>query len=407
MDKKQIDTFLQSVEQELFKDIIPFWLKHGPDLQFGGFTGEMSNDLQVPSRPQKGLILNARLLWTFSALYRFTEDSSFLNMAERAFDYIFSHFWDEKYGGAFWLCDFKGKPQDEKKKTYGQAFLIYALAEYVMATNKLKALDQAKKLFELVEQHAFDKKNKGYIEAFERNWELGEDIRLSEKDMNEKKSMNTHLHLLEAYTHLCRVWKHKKVEQKLEELINIFLDHIIESTSFHFKLFFDETWQCKSDVISFGHDIEGTWLLCEAADILGKSSLTNKVHDRALKMTKAVYEQGLDRDGGLFYEARGQKIIDTDKHWWPQAEAAVGFLNAYELSGNIGYFDAAFKAWEFIDNVLVDKKYGEWFWRVSQDHKPYLEEPKISPWKGPYHNSRTCMELITRLHHIEKQQFLA
>jgi mannobiose 2-epimerase len=216
-------------------------------------------------------------------------------------------------------------------------------------------------------------------------------------DQDEKKSMNTHLHLLEAYAALLRNHEHSTVRLRLRELIEVFLNHIVDPKTHHFLLFFDEEWRTQSDKVSFGHDIEGSWLLCEAAEILGDTALLESVRAVGLSMAQAVYDQGLDTDGGLLYEAGPTGIIDSDKHWWPQAEAVVGFLNAHELSGRQYFRDAAERSWAFIEEHIIDREHGEWFWLVSKDGVPAAERDKVGPWKCPYHNSRACFETMERL----------
>ena len=402
INKEQIDSFLKSTQNELEQEILPFWIKNCQDDEYGGFIGWMSNDGTITKDTPKGLVLNARILWTFSATYRTEKNNEYLEMAKRAYDYLMQNFVDKKFGGAFWLLDHTGKPSDYSKEIYGQAFLIYGLSEYYLATGDSAALEKAKELFYLIEKHCHDDANKGYFETFSRDWKAAEKAVLATGNPREKKTMNTHLHLLEAYTNLYRAWKEEKLQARLIELIEIFQKHIIDSETFHFKLFFDEKWHSTSNIVSFGHDIEGSWLLCEAAEVLGQPEKIHEVETIALKMAQAVYEQGLDGDGGLLYEGQAGKITDTNKEWWPQAETVVGFLNAYQLSGprsNRGehFFTAAFKCWEFIQQHIVDKTHGEWFWRVARDGTPDLKEPKVSQWKCPYHNARACLETIRRL----------
>ena len=402
MIKKDIEAFQKRVRSELYENIIPFWQKHTVDNEFGGFAGHVGRDLVKDKHASKGLILNARILWTFAAMYRFDADPKHLELAKRAYDYLNRYFWDTQFGGVFWQVDYRGQCVDDSKKIYGQAFYIYALAEYYLATKDAGALDRANEMFELIERHSFDKANTGYFEICNRDWTIAEGARLSDKDMNEKKSMNNHLHIIESYTNLYRCQQKPKVKEGILGLIDNFTRHIIDRKTFHFNHFFDELWRPKSDSYTFGHDIEGSWLLYEAAEILEKPALKKEVADIALKMAEVVRKEGLDKDGGLLYEGRQGKIINSDKEWWPQAEAVVGFLNAYQLSGKEYFLQAALNSWNFIDRCIVDHEGGEWFMKVSRDGSPDLKDPKVSEWKCPYHNTRTCLEIIHRLKAIDK-----
>jgi mannobiose 2-epimerase len=256
-------------------------------------------------------------------------------------------------------------------------------------------------LFDLIERHAHDSKHGGYIEVCRRDWsEAGAEARLSDKDMNEKKSMNNHLHVLEAYTNLYRAWPEPRVAERLRELIQLFEQRILDAGTLHFHHFFDETWRVRSDTYTFGHDIEGTWLLCEAAEVLGDAALLKRVQAVALRMAEVALREGMDADGALSYEGKNGKVIDPGRECWPQAEAVVGFLNAFQLSGDAKYFAAARRVWDFIENRLVDRVHGEWFWRINADGRPDLKLPKVSEWKGPYHGSRACLETLHRLRAI-------
>ncbi len=393
----------ERVERELREDILPFWLKNAVDVQYGGFRGQIANDLTMDGLADKGLILNARILWTFAKAYRFYGDEVYLSAAERAYGYLLRHFWDEKFGGVYWMVDHLGNPADTKKRIYGQAFTVYALTEYAAASGRKESLEKAIELYRLVERASHDEQNGGYFETYERDWTLAVDQRLSEVDMDEKKSMNTHLHALEAYANLLRVWKDEGLRQRLRELVRIFLDHIIDRTTRHFRMFFDEAWHDHSDRNSFGHDIEGSWLICEAAEVLGDNAILEEVRKEAVRMAQAVYEEAIDEDGGLLYEGRAREIIDGDKHWWPQAEAVVGFLNAFELSGKEHFLKTAERSWEFIEKHIVDQERGEWYWMVSRDGTPNNEKEKVGPWKCPYHNSRMCFEVMERVDKLVEQ----
>jgi cellobiose epimerase len=395
--EQHLSDLKQRVEKELLSNILPFWLKYTIDEEFGGFHGQITNNLVIDPKADKGLILNARILWTFAKAYSVYGQDIYRETANRAYDYLVQHFWDKEFGGLYWMLDHLGDPVDTKKRIYGQAFTIYALAEYHLATHNQEALMRALRLHDIVEKTSRDTRHGGYFETYERDWTLALNQQLSEVDMDARKSMNTHLHMMEAYANLARAWDNTSLRQCLRDLVEIFLNHIISPKNHHFLLFFDEDWTPKSDVVSFGHDIEGSWLLCEAAETLGDPELLDKAQKEAVRMAQAVYNEALDSDGGLLYEAENGKIIDSDKHWWPQSEAVVGFLNAFQLSGKVHFRDAAARSWDFIDRFIVDHKNGEWFWKVSREGIPSDEKYKVDPWKCPYHNSRTCFEVMARL----------
>jgi mannobiose 2-epimerase len=386
-----------SARRELLEDILPFWRRHTVDERRGGFIGQMSNDLHIQDDAPKGLILNARILWTFSAAYAYTQDDQDRALARRAYEYLTDHFLDREHGGYFWELDPGGAVRDDKKKIYGEAFCLYALAEYYRVFGDPRALEQAARLFELIEARAHDDRYGGYFEVLSRDWQPCADMRLSDKDMNEKKSMNNHLHVLEGYTNLLRVCRYQpQLDTRLRELIDLFRRHILNCRQTHLQHFFDEAWTPRSDSYTFGHDIEGSWLLCEAAETLGDHRLMTEVQSMAIRMARAVLVEGLDADGGLLYEARDGRIINPNKEWWPQAEAVVGFCSAWQLTGEDAFQEAAVRCWQFVQDHVVDHEHGEWFWCIRPDGTPDPTQPKVSLWKGPYHNGRCCLQIIHR-----------
>lgn len=384
----------EEMRAELIHGILPYWMGRMVDVEQGGFYGQIDGADRIIGGAGKGGILNARILWTFSSAYRVQPDSAYLHMAERAYGYALKYFFDEEIGGTYWLVNADGSPADTKKQIYSQAFFIYALTEYHMASGNEEALAKAKELFHLIEQHSRDTQQGGYFEAYSRDWQLLDDLRLSEKDENEKKTMNTHLHILEAYTNLYRVWKDPRLKEALEALILIFADHIIDTRTGHMNLFFDEQWTRKGTIDSYGHDIEASWLLYEAAQVLGDPALLLRVESLSMQLVQTTVREGLQSDGSIWYETDTRRgHTDTDRHWWPQAEAAVGFMYAWKLSGDAAYLDKSAATWQYISAHLIDRAHGEWYWSI-RDGKPNLAEDKAGFWKCPYHNSRMCIEII-------------
>jgi mannobiose 2-epimerase len=385
------------VKEELTNNILPFWSKKMTDHENGGFFGRIDGNDRLISNADKGGILNARILWSFSSAYLQEKNPAYLEMATRAKNYILEHFFDAESGGTYWTISFDGKPVDTKKQIYSQAFFVYAFTEHYRASGDESSLQTAIGLFQIIEKYSFDPELNGYFEAYSRDWVLLEDLRLSEKDANEKKTMNTHLHILEAYTNLYRVWKDEKLGRQLRNLILIFTEKIVNQKTRHLNLFFDENWNSKSEIVSYGHDIEASWLIDEAARVLGDPDLLAKVQSICIGIAEAACE-GLQPDGSMVYEKDNSTgHLDKDRHWWVQAEAVVGFLNAWELTGNSEWLDKVQNGWKYISENLVDRAEGEWFWSISDEGVPNRKEDKAGFWKCPYHNSRMCLEMITRV----------
>lgn len=390
------------IERELRENILPFWVRHALDREKGGFHGKIGCDGSIDRESPRASVITSRILWTFSAACRLV-DAEYRATADWAYDYIVKKFWDAEYGGVYWMLDHKGNPLSLRKQIYAQAFAAYAMAEYFRATGKPESLEFAQRLFRLIEDHSRDAVWKGYLEARGRDWSALEDMRLSEKDLNSPKSMNTHLHVMEAYTNLLRVWRDPELQARQKELLEVTMDSIVDNATGHFKMFFDNRWNSLSDHVSFGHDIEGSWLILEAAEVLGDAALVHRARKVAVRMAQTVYDEGLDKDGSLFYEADSKGVmIDPKKHWWAQAEAVVGFYNAYRLSGQEHFLNQSYRVWEYIEKNIVDRVHGEWHAKLSPQGVPYLEKDDpdaclVGPWKCPYHNSRVCYEMMERL----------
>ncbi|QHS55509.1 N-acyl-D-glucosamine 2-epimerase [Mucilaginibacter sp. 14171R-50] len=394
--KDQQATYEKELTAEL-ANILNYWMANTVDEQYGGFYGRIDNDNHVIADSPKGAVLNARILWSFSAAYNLDPDKRYLAMANRAYQYILKHFIDAEFGGVYWSVDHLGNPLDTKKQVYASAFTIYALSEYHKASGAVEAKDYAVELYRVLVDKSYDTQRTGYLEAFTKEWQPIADLRLSAKDANEKKSMNTHLHVLEAYTTLYSIWPDGGLRIQIQTLINNFLDHIIDSETNHLVLFFDEDWNKKGNTVSYGHDIEATWLLLEAAEAVEHHELIEKIKQICIKISDAT-KQGLDTDGGLWYEyepAEGHLI--KEKHWWVQAEAMVGFYNTWQISNNKEYLELSLRNWAFVKQHILDIQNGEWFWGVYADGNVMQTEDKAGIWKCPYHNSRACIELIKRI----------
>jgi mannobiose 2-epimerase len=392
----QLDIYKKELLDELSR-ILKFWADVTPDGANGGFYGKIDNNNHVTADAPKGSVLNARILWTFSAAYNHKADPLYLQMANRAYQYISDYFIDDDQGGVYWSVDYKGSPLDTKKQVYAIAFTIYALSEFYIASADEDVKQKAIDLFYILVEKSYDPVQTGYFEAFTKDWKPIADLRLSAKDANEKKTMNTHLHVLEAYTNLYRIWPDKSLKEHIFSLLNNFSNYFINDDTHHLKLYFDEEWRGKSSLVSYGHDIEATWLLLEGAEVIGDEVMAEKIKKASVKIADATIK-GLDTDGGLWYEFEpANDHLIKEKHWWVQAEAMVGFFNTWQISGDEKYLNASVKTWEFVKNKILDKEKGEWFWGINQDGKIMQGEDKAGAWKCPYHNSRACMEIIKRI----------
>ena len=423
-----VDAYKMKAEMQdvLKKNILHFWMTQMVDEEHGGFYGRMDHSGTLHPDAEKGAILNARILWSFSAAYRVLGNPEYLAMATRAKDYIIDHFIDPEYGGIYWSVDYKGQPLDTKKQFYAIGFAIYGLTEYARATADREALDYALQLYDCIEEHAFDRVHNGYIEACTRAWGKIEDMRLSELDANYPKSQNTHLHIIEPYTNLLRCLKelHAQescdyvpvlgsvlpigitipvetivaVETSLRNLIDIFTEKILNPETCHLDLFFEMDWtRGAGHLESYGHDIECSWLMHEAALVLGDKKLLAKVEPIVRKVAKAS-EKGLRPDGSLIHEANlDTGHVDDDLHWWVQAENVVGCFNLYQYFCDESALEKAVRCWDYIKSQLIDYDHGEWYWSRHSDGSLNTSDDKAGFWKCPYHNSRMCLEIIERI----------
>ena len=416
----------QEMQDVLQNNILRFWLEKMQDRENGGFYGRIDGQGVLHPDAEKGAILNARILWSFSAAYRVLGKQEYLDTATRAKDYIIDHFIDKEYGGVYWSLDYKGNPLDTKKQFYAIGFVIYGMSEYARATGDREALECALQLFDCIEEHAFDREHNGYIEACTREWGEIADMRLSELDANYPKSQNTHLHIIEPYTNLLRAIRELQATQScdyvpvlgsvlptgiavpdsslltlhssLKNLIDIFTDKILNPETHHLDLFFDMDWtRGAGHLESYGHDIECSWLLHEATLVLGDEEVLKKV-EPIVQMVAKASEKGLRPDGSMIHEANlDTGRVDDDLHWWVQAENVVGWYNVYQYFGDEAALDKAVRCWEYIKTQLIDYENGEWFWSRHSDGTLNTVDDKAGFWKCPYHNSRMCLEIMERV----------
>lgn len=404
--EERIAIMKQEMEDVLHNNILRFWLDKMQDMEHGGFYGQMAGDGTLVKTANKGGILNARILWSFSAAYRVTRRKEYLDAATRAKDYILQYFVDKEYGGTYWELDYMGNPVDTKKQFYALGFMLYGLSEYVRVTNNEEVLQQAIDLYHCIEEHSLDKQYNGYIEAQTCTWQPIADMRLSELDANYPKSQNTHLHIIEPYTNLYRCLKeidHKdttlmrSVEASLRNLISIFTDKILNPETHHLDLFFENDWtRGAGHLESYGHDIECSWLIHEAALVLGDKAVLSKVEPIVQLIAKAS-EKGLNPDGSMIHEANldtGTK--DDNLHWWVQAENVVGWYNIYQHFGDESALDKSLRCWQYIKDNLIDYEHGEWYWSRDAQGGLNTTDDHAGFWKCPYHNSRMCLEIIER-----------
>ena len=399
-DFKRIEAFRDEVAADLTDNLLPWWSEKTPDYVNGGFYGRIDMNDSVYAEADKAGVLNSRILYTFSAAYRVTGDTSYLRIAARAKDYCIEYFIDKEFGGAYYSIDYKGVPKNTVKHIYTNCYFIYGFAEYARATGDREALEAAKSIFELFEKHAFDREYNGYFEEFNREWERVHLRMLGTADIDDK-TQNTTMQILLAYTNLYRVWQEERMAERLRNLVELFLDKIINPETYHLYYIMDRYLNnISDDRVSNGHDIELAWFLRDAALLLDDPQLLKRVEDASVKMAEAV-EEAIQPDGSLL------NIIRTgseNRSWWPQTEAIVGYFDAWEISGDEKFLDIAINNWNYTRDHFIDRINGGWFSRVNADGEASGDKAASSGGICPYHNGRMSMEIMERVERLQRRK---
>lgn len=392
-DTQGLLTLAGKARTELLGNILPFWLRY-MDMEAGGFQGYVGNDGGVRLGAPKGLVAQARFLWTYSAAYRRLGAADYLRAARQAYSFLRGGLYDGEGGGFFWAVDADRRPGFTEKVIYGQAFAIYALAEFYLATGELEALDMAMACFRLLEASARDRRGGGYAEACDRSFSAPIDFKLSPVDIRCAKSMNTNLHVLEALSTLTVASGSPEAMEALEAQTLVYAERAFAGKD-NLSLYFNANWQSLSDHVSYGHDIESCWLLSEACQIVYGAAWPEAIRRRILSASYASLG-ALNHYGGSLPNELHAGHLDSARIWWVQAEAAVGYVNAFKLSGDERFLEAAGRVWDWIERYQRDNGGGDWFWSVDASGRPDLSREKGGMWKTCYHNGRACMEIMER-----------
>lgn len=389
-------TFVEEIKEHLTGSLIPFW-EGMKDEEYGGYFGYMDYDGKIRKEYEKGCILNSRILWFFSNAYMELKTENLKKDADHAYEFMKKYCLDREYGGVYWSVTYDGKTADDTKHTYNQAFAIYALSSYYDAVKNEEALQLARQLVELIGEKCTD--NLGYLESFSRSFEPEDNEKLSENGVTAEKTMNTLLHVFEAYTEFYRVTGDQRVKNRLRFMLDTFAEKVYNPVLGRQEVFFDREWNPLIDLYSFGHDIETSWLIDRGLEILGDEKYTEKIAPVTAEIAKNIYNRAY-MDHSLVNEAENG-VVDTTRVWWVQAESVVGFLNGYQKSPErTEYLEAAKDIWNYIKEYLIDKRNGsEWYWALDENKNP-LKKPIVEPWKCPYHNGRMCFEVIRRMQDV-------
>lgn len=389
-----MERIAKAAREELTGRLLPFW-KALRDIDYGGCYGYMDFDLNLDKKGEKGCILNSRILWFFSQAAIVLEDDSLTPYARHAYDFLRERCLDREFGGVYWSLTCDGKPLDDTKHTYNQAFAIYGLSAYYRLTGEREALDLARELFALIEKKCTDQG--GYLEAFTRDFRPASNEKLSENGVMAGRTMNTLLHVFEGYAGLYQAAHDPQAAQAMGRILDIYRGKVYNPRLRRQEVFFDKAYNSLIDLTSYGHDIESSWLMDWGAALLEDEAAKQAVFRIDSDLADNILKTALMEDGSVVNECE-RGVVDAHRVWWVQAEAVLGFVNAWgKHPERTEYRDGAARVWHYIQDKVADRRPGgEWFWRLNADGTPDREKPIVEPWKCPYHNGRMCLELIRR-----------
>ncbi len=399
--KGECTMLTNELKLHLTKKILPFWEKL-TDWDRGGFYGYVDRNLDVKTEAYKGCILNSRVLWTFATAARVLGNPEYLRYARHAFDFM-ARFEDGEKGGVYWSVTAEGEPLDRTKHTYCQAFAIYGLAAYMRAVGEADpryalARERAFRLFDVIEGPCSDEG--GYGEAFEPdfvpvgNEKLSDNPKLMERGEVASRTMNTLLHVLEAYAEFYRAVPDERIRQAGVACLERFLHVMYNAPARRLEVFYDRDYRSLLDMQSYGHDIEGSWLMWDAVEAMIPENERAPYRAMCLNLAEATCARAFT-DHGMENEIVEGEVEHT-RVWWVQAETMLGFDNAYDLSGDPVWKDRVQKQWQYVQDVIVDPREGsEWYWSTDENGVP-TDKPIVEEWKCPYHNGRMCLRLIEK-----------
>jgi mannobiose 2-epimerase len=388
-----------AITRNLDENVLRFWYPDTIDREHGGFLIDHDAAGRFKGEAPKAIVTQARMVWLSARLVREGRGGDAMREAARqGYRFLMDRMWDKTHGGFYWEVDRSGtRVAAANKHLYGQAFGLYALSEYALATNDATALADARRLFDLLETKAHDAEFGGYREFFAADWTPPPtDARPYLGGSADWKLMNTHLHLMEALSVLYRADRSPRVALRLGELIAIQSNAVVRKATGACTDRYQRDWTPILDAdgarASYGHDLENIWLIVDALDALGLA--TSPYHDLFTQLFAYSMKFGYDKAQGGFYDSGplGQPADRRAKVWWVQAEALVSALTMFKLTGDPVYARVFLDTWRFVDTTQTDWKSGEWHPTITPEGAPTGE--KAHRWKAGYHNGRALLESL-------------